>query len=338
MQTALHESPARQVLVLGANGRLGRAVATAFADAGWQVVAQARRPGIDHCNSRIRFIAVDVHDVAAMVQAAEGSNVVVHAINPLYSQWESMVLPLATAAMDIAQGLKATLMFPGNVYNFGSKMPRVLNETSQQIPSTRKGAIRREAELAMLARASQGLRSIVIRAGDFFGGPASGNWLDQAIVKKLDKGVVTYPGPLDLPHAWAYLPDLAQTFLRVAAVREQFAPFETLHFPGHTLRGEELVAAIGRVVAEANNGLLRKPLKVSRLPWGIVRLVGIFVPQWRDLARMRYLWLDAHQLSGNKLRAAIGEIPHTPLDEALRTSLANIKPRERRPSAHGAAA
>ena len=83
MQTALHESPARQVLVLGANGRLGRAVATAFADAGWQVVAQVRRPGIDHCNSRIRFIAVDVHDVAAMVQAAEGSNVVVHAINPL---------------------------------------------------------------------------------------------------------------------------------------------------------------------------------------------------------------------------------------------------------------
>jgi hypothetical protein len=36
------------------------------------------------------------------------------------------------------------------------------------------------------------------------------------IVKKLPQGRVTWPGALDAPHAWAYLPDLAQAFVRAA--------------------------------------------------------------------------------------------------------------------------
>lgn len=338
MNAAMKNANSRQVLVLGANGRLGRVIASAFADAGWRVLAQVRRPAQDFRDARIEFVTTAVNDVANMVKAAQGSTVVVHAINPLYTKWESTVLPLAEAAMAIAQELNATLMFPGNVYNFGSTMPRVLSETSPQIPSTRKGEIRRTVELAMLARANRGLRSIVIRAGDFFGGPGSGNWFDQAVVKKLDKGVVTYPGPLDLPHAWAYLPDLAKTFVKVAEAHAQFAAFETLHFPGHTLRGEELVAAIGHAVADSNGGKLHKPLKVSRLPWGVIRIVGLFVPLWRELARMRYLWYEEHRLSGRKLRDAIGEIPHTPLDVALRAALGAVKRPETPPSPRAAIA
>ncbi len=330
-------STTRQVLVLGANGRLGRVIASAFADAGWNVLAQVRRPAEEAQDRRIRFITVAVKDVAKMVKAAQGSTVVVHAINPLYTQWETTVMPLAEAAMDIAQGLGATLMFPGNVYNFGSTMPAVLRETGAQIPSTRKGEIRRAVELAMLSRANQGLRSIVIRAGDFFGGPGRGNWFDQAIVTKLHKGVFTYPGPTDLSHAWAYLPDLAKTFVKVAEVRDQFAAFETLHFPGHTVDGAELMAAVQMAAKELNlPGAADKPLKLSRLPWGIIGLVGLLMPLWRELWRMRYLWHEAHHLSGKKLRAAIGEIPHTPLDEALRAALLAMRPAESGSSARAA--
>jgi nucleoside-diphosphate-sugar epimerase len=314
-------------------------IATAFADAGWRVLAQVRRPAVEQGDRRIQFITVAVTDVERMVKAARGSSVVVHAINPLYTQWETTVLPLAEAAMDIAHGLDATLMFPGNVYNFGSTMPAVLRETGAQIPSTRKGEIRRAVELKMLARANQGLRSIVIRAGDFFGGPGRGNWFDQAIVAKLHKGVFTYPGPTDLSHAWAYLPDLAKTFVKVAEVRGQFAAFEALHFPGHTVDGAELMAAVEVAATELNlPGAAARPLKLSRLPWGIIGIVGLVMPLWRELWRMRYLWHEEHHLSGKKLRAAIGEIPHTPLDEALRATLHAMQPAESGPSRRAATA
>ena len=57
----------------------------------------------------------------------------------------------------------------------------------------------------------------VIRAGDFFGG-GPGSWFDLAIAKRAAAGALVYPGPLDRPHAWAYLPDLAQEHPNVAPI------------------------------------------------------------------------------------------------------------------------
>jgi hypothetical protein len=167
-------------------------------------------------------------------------------------------------------------------------------------------------------------RSIVIRAGDFFGGPGSGSWMDQAIVKDLAKGRITYPGPRNLEHAWAFLPDLARTFVLLAEARGRLSPHASFLFPGHTLTGDELVAGITR--AAHRRGLL--PLSaqpvVKGMPWALVRMAGIFNPLLRELAKMSYLWREPHRLSGVKLRGVIGAIPCTPLDEALHTTLAEL--------------
>ena len=56
--------------------------------------------------------------------------------------------------------------------------------------------------------AAHAVDSVVIRAGDFFGGPGSGSWLDLAMATRLKAGRFVYPGPPHLAHAWAYLPDL----------------------------------------------------------------------------------------------------------------------------------
>ncbi len=166
------------VLVLGANGRFGRVVARAFADAGWSVAAQARKPLLDPAHPRIRHVGVAVTDREGVVAAAAGASVVVHAMNPLYTNWNAEALPLNAAAIAIARALNATLMLPGNVYNFGSPIPVELTERTPERPTNRKGEIRCEMEKAIRTGTS---RSIVVRAGDFFGGPGAGSWMDQAI-------------------------------------------------------------------------------------------------------------------------------------------------------------
>ena len=115
--------------------------------------------------------------------------------------------------------LNATFMLPGNVYNYGEPMPAVLAQDTVQHPTTRKGRIRCEIEALLAQRAARGLDGVVIRAGDFFGG-GTGSWLDLVITKSLGAGKLVYPGPLDRPHAWAYLPDLARAFV-AAALRQQ---------------------------------------------------------------------------------------------------------------------
>jgi nucleoside-diphosphate-sugar epimerase len=247
---------------------------------------------------------------------------VVNAINPLYTNWDSEALPLNAAAIAIANRLGATLMLPGNVYNFGAAMPPELTEQTPERPSTRKGEIRCQMEAAMRADAP---RSIVVRAGDFFGGPGSGSWMDQAIVKDLARGKITYPGPRHLQHAWAYLPDLARSFVLLAEARGQLQPHETFHFPGHTLTGDELVAGITRAAHRGGVLAAGRDPSVQTLPWSVVRLLGLFQPLLRELAKMSYLWRVPHRLSGARLQQAIGAIPGTALDLALESTLAELK-------------
>jgi nucleoside-diphosphate-sugar epimerase len=305
------------VLILGAAGRFGGAATLAFAQAGWRVLAQARKP-LAALPPGAEALLLPLDDLTALARAAAGASVVVHALNPVYTRWGSDLLPMAEAGMDLAQRLGARFMLPGNVYNFGTGMPPLLTEATPQTASTRKGRLRCEFEARMQARAAQGLRSVVIRAGDFYGSGV-GSWLDLAIAKDIAQGKLVYPGPLDRPHAWAYLPDLAAAFVAVAAMPS--APgLQRYHFAGHTLTGAQWLAAIERVARPL--GLLPAgPVKQGGIPWGLMRWLGWAVPLWRELVEMAYLWTVPHALDGSALRAAVGPLPATPLDEALRRSL-----------------
>jgi nucleoside-diphosphate-sugar epimerase len=315
------------VLILGANGRLGQAAVQAFAQAGWRVLAQVRRHPVAAWPAGVTSLALPLSDSAGLAQAAAGASAVVHAINPPYTRWNSEALPLLRQGLALARALDASFLLPGNVYNFGSQLPALLREDTPQNADHAKAGLRvaMEDEMRQAAQEAQqqgqGLRCVVIRAGDFFGS-GSGSWLDQSIVKDIGRGKLVYPGPLDLPHAWAYLPDLAAAFERVAA-NPGAARFEILHFAGHSVTGRELLRAVAAAAADLG---LRPPqgFQVGTMPWGLIRLGGLVYPLWRELARMRYLWQRAHALDGRQLAARVTLPPATPLHQALRQSLVDL--------------
>lgn len=345
------------VLILGAHGRLGAALVQAFHAAGWRVVAHTRRaPGEAAARwPGVRWVQAPIDDAAALVAQVGGVDVVVHAMNPVYTRWAAEALPLLRGAMALARRLGALLMFPGNVYNFGSPMPPDLHEDSPQRPSARKGQLRVQAEAALRAAASgedgaAPLRSVVLRAGDFFGGGA-GSWFDLLIAKDLQRrGRVVYPGPLDRPHAWAYLPDLARAFVAVAEARERLALFEVLHFAGHTATGQQWVDGIERAARQL--GWLGAPrpasVRLGWAPWPALRVLAwlsaCFTP-WRgsmarELLEMRYLWTEPHVLAGERLARLLGAARlaqiSTPLDDALLQALRSAPPAAQQAAQHAA--
>ncbi len=297
------------VLILGAQGRFGSAAAQAFSAAGWRVLAQARRGDLN----------LPLTDTAALADAARGARAVVYAVNPLYTRWDAEMLPLARAGMAVAERLGATFLLPGNVYNFGAGMPARLDEHTPEHPTTQKGRLRQQLEGELAERAAGGLKSVVIRAGDFYG-HGRGSWIDLLIAKKLSGGRLSYPGPLDLPHAWAYLPDLARAFVAVASAEGRPA-HERLHFAGHTLTGQQLLDGLE---AAARQRGFTGPLRRSQMPWWPLRLGGLVVPMLRELSRMAYLWQVPHELDGRRLAALCGAMPTTPVDQALRAALADL--------------
>jgi nucleoside-diphosphate-sugar epimerase len=330
-QTAAHRNPnqdpamnhsPRSVLVLGANGRLGRGAVGAFAAAGWRVLAHSRRAPAQPLPAGARHLDLPLDDTAGLAAQAAGTQVVVHALNPIYTRWATEALPLARQAMDVAQRLDARLMLPGNVYNFGSSMPARLEPGTLQNADTAKGRIRVQIEAEMRRRSVHGLRSAVLRAGDFYGGGGTGAWLDKVVLAGLRRHKLVYPGPLDVPHAWAYLPDLARAFVAVAS-RQGLPAFTDLHFNGHTLTGAQLLAAIEG--AAASLGIVPAGgWRRGRLPWALLRVGGLLVPMWRELAEMEYLWRVPHALDDAALRECVGVLPATPVERALRQAIEDL--------------
>ncbi len=312
----------KTVLVLGANGRLGRAATLAFAAAGWRVLAQLRRTPRAPLPAGVQQVQCDALDVATLSAAGQGAQVIVNALNPDYTRWDRLLPPITAATLALAQATGATLMLPGNVYNFGNQLPPVLREDTPFAATNPKAAQRIALEAALAQAAAAGrVRSIVIRAGDFLGD--AGTWVDLAMAKGLAKrpiGKFTQMGPSDLPHAWAWLPDLAQVFVQVADLvaggRAALPAHAVLHFEGLTLTGAQL--------QQAFEVALGRPLQAGRFPWPLLRLATPFSPMLRALFEMRHLWLRPHQLDGRRLQALLGQVPQTPLDSVVRQCIAAL--------------
>ena len=314
------------VLVLGARGRFGLAACQAFANAGWRVLAQVR-PGTRlplqlRSDARLHWIQADLMDASGLARAAQGASVIVHALNPLYTHkaWKAQVPAMTRASIALARALNATVMLPGNIYNFGVDMPAVLREDTPQIATTVKGRIRIDMERTFQ---TSGVQTVVIRAGDFFGA-GRGSWLDQAIVKDIAKGVLTYPGSLKVATAWAYLPDLARTFVAVAARRQELDRFTVFHFKGYSVTGQEWLDASNLIAASQDWIMAGGTLKYKKLPWSMIRALSWLMPTWAALLEMRYLWETPHNLANDRLVGFLGAEPHTPLDAALLATMCDL--------------
>jgi nucleoside-diphosphate-sugar epimerase len=211
------------------------------------------------------------------------------------------------------------IVLPATVYNYGRNSAKVLNENSPQIPSSGKGQVRVEMELKLQQASVCGVRSIVVRAGDFFGPDAGNSWLTRGMVRARGRSSwVFYPGPRDVGHAWAYLPDLAETMVRLIMCESVMSNYEVFHFRGHWFeRGAELAQHVCR-----ERGINQR--MVLPFPWWAVRMGAPFVDALREMLEMRYLWQVPLELDNAKLRALIGAEPHTPIASALAATLSQV--------------
>jgi nucleoside-diphosphate-sugar epimerase len=308
-------------LVIGATGGIGGAVANALGARGFRARALHRDPQRARAGAAgapVQWIQGDAMNAANVVAAAAGANLIFHGANPPgYARWRELAIPMLQSSIAAAKASGARLIFPGNIYNFSPDAGPLLDERSPQQPKTRKGVVRVEMERMLAQAAETGCRALVIRAGDFLGN-AAGSWFRAAMVKP-GQGrpvrSVIYPGKREAGHAWAYLPDLAETIARLAEIEPELPAFEVLHFGGHWIEpGVEIAHAVRRVVGDPR-------LPIRRFPWPLVYPAAPFVSFLRELIEMRYLWKVPLRLDNKKLVARLGAEPHTPLDEAVRQTL-----------------
>src|ERR1700693_1820541 len=106
-----------RILVLGGARRLGHAAALAFRAAGWQGASLVRGRSAARPAPGTEIIEVDARDRAAVAEAAEGADVVLHALNARYADWPTHALPFADTAIAAARRGGGRPGVPGDGHN-----------------------------------------------------------------------------------------------------------------------------------------------------------------------------------------------------------------------------
>jgi len=296
------------ITVLGINGHIGHAVADAFVAAGWQVT------GFGRSNKRpipgVRFVQGDAESVEDMRRAIGDSEVVFNGLHLPYHQWtEGRMEALHTRIIEAMGTDGKTMLFPGTIYNYAAT-DRYVTPDLPQRPEKERGEIRKRSEELLQAAAARGdIQAIVLRAGDFYGPGTTGDWFDQGILREARKGKVALIGTPGIGHSWAYLPNLARAFEKLAWHRKALAPFENFHFAGNFVTPEQMGAAIAAAAPV--------PVKLGYFPRILFTLMGLTDPIMRDIARMGYLWNNAMELKDARLDTLLGPQFSTPFEEAI---------------------
>lgn len=310
-----------KALVIGATGGVGGEVARALLARGWQVRAMHRDPQrAAKSNPGLQWVHGDAMDPISVARAAEGMPVIVHGVNPPgYRNWKGLVLPMLENTISAAAATGGRVLLPGTVYNFGPDAGEAIDEHDPQNPRTRKGAIRVAMERRLQEAAAQGVKTVVVRAGDFFGPRCGNSWLAQGMVPTAGPlKRVFNPGRVGAGHAWAYLPDLAETMARLLERRNELADFDAFHFAGSWFDDNRAFADAIRKAAG------RPAAPIYRFPWPVVHALAPFNETFSEMREMVYLWRRPLRLLDGKLRRFLGEVPTTAIDEALRTTLQGL--------------
>ena len=279
------------VLILGGSGKIGSRAAEAFWNAGWAVRQYDRKTG----------------DMAA---AAKGVDVIINGLNPpAYHAWERTIPAITDQVINAAKVSGATVIIPGNIYNFGNQ-PGVLDETTRQTATTKKGRVRIEMEAAYRAA---GIQTIVLRAGNFIDPDGNGDIMSMLIMRDIAKGKLTAAADPDTLQAYTYVPDWARAAVALAEKRTELATFEDIPFPGHAFTTRQLEQKLSEVTG--------KTLKITSFPWFLMTLLSPFWELAREMREMRYLYAMPHRIGAAKFEKLLPEFSPTPLDAVMTAGL-----------------
>lgn len=279
------------VLVLGASGLFGGHCAQAFQAAGWTV--RRYRRGTD------------------MAEAAIGADVIVNGLNPPnYHDWARLIPAITAQVIAAARASGATVLIPGNVYVYGGE-PGPWGPETPHRPVSRKGHIRAEMEAAY---AASGVRTILLRGGDFLAPAHPGTLTNMVVLAKRHKGRITSLGRPDVVRAQAYLPDMARAAAALAGIRASLPAFADIPFAGLAFSTADFQREV-----EAQTGI---PLRAVPFNWVMMRLLS---PVWelaRELVEMRYLYDLPHSLDPAPLERLLPGFRMTPLSQIVAEHLA----------------
>lgn len=309
----------KKALVLGASGGIGYALVCELVNRGIEVVAFSR--------SKEKLMALYEHKVLVdiysgdvlvekeVMEAAEGVDVIFHAVSFPYQQWKHKHPLCIENIIRVVERQRAKMALVDNVYAYGRQANKEVTEETKKVPHTKKGKIR----LAMENRLKNShVPSLIVHMPDLYGPNAENTLLHETLKNVVRNKNANFIGNLKVAREFLFTFDGAKAMVELALREDAYN--QNWNIPSaHPITGEEIVEIL------RNEGFRKSIRTISKTTF---QFIGIFHPFMREMVEMMYLTEEPIILSGKKYETKIGPIPCTPYKEGLRKTLKWMKTKE----------
>lgn len=327
-----------KTLVLGATGGIGYAITNSLLARHWPVTIlvrnRAKAAALFADNTLLTIVEGDAQNTATVDSLAGSADFIVHAINYPYHQWFGRMESVTRSIIEAARPRPnrtlpgrtrpgpATIVFPGNVYNFGNTSQPILPE-SRPSPCTRKGQLRVELEAMLQQAADAGqCRVLTVRLPDFWGPNVLNEGISPVFLGALTGKPMPWLLNADIPHQSVYTPDAGEVTVRLMEQQwtecltspNKVSAYRVWNYGGTTLSSmRDWFSQITQLTG--------KPSTVRVYPRWLFSVLGLVNPVMREVKEMLYLYENTILLDDRATLAALPNFRPTPMDQALRDTL-----------------
>jgi nucleoside-diphosphate-sugar epimerase len=301
-------------IVVGA-GPIGTATALLLAERGDEVVV-VTRSGSGPAHPAITRATGDASSAARMVELSAGAVAIYNCVNPAYHRWPTDWPPIARALLTAAERSGAVLVTASNLYGYG-RVTRPMTEDLPLAAEGPKGRTRARMWLdALDAHEAGRVRVTEVRGSDYVG-PGAQSHLGERVVPRLLVGKdVTVMKSADTAHTWTATNDVARLLVTIAVDERAWGrPWHVPSNPPRTQR--EAVGDLCRIAKV-------HPVKVREYPSLLLRGMGLFNPQIRELPEVAYQIENPFILDSTAAQATFDLAP-TPWDDVLADVIASYR-------------
>ncbi|MCZ6862826.1 MAG: NAD-dependent epimerase/dehydratase family protein [Alphaproteobacteria bacterium] len=304
-------------LIIGGTGAIGYSFAKAIQEAGETatLLVRNRRKAVDLFGdtSRLTFVEGDVNDTALLKSLAEGTSFIFHGANVSYEHWAAAMPVMTRSVIEAAEHADATVIFPGNNYNFG-RIDKPISEITPFNPCAPLGKVRAGLERMLQQATDRGrIRTLVVRMAEIWGPNVTNKQIAPIFENALKGKALPWLISADTPQQLLYAPDAGRAMVALTN-RGDLRPYEVYNLGG------TMVPTIRSWLAEIAD-VAGKPAKISVAPKMMVRILGLAIPVMREVASLAYKYETSVILNDDKFAAAHPKFQQTPMRSAIAETL-----------------
>ena len=307
----------KKALVLGASGSMGYAIVNELCDRGIHVVAFARNKerlgALFSGNKHVEVVAGDVFIQEDIMNAAKDVDIIFHAVNIPYSDWEKQQEKLLINILEVSKHYGIKLGIVDNIYAYGRQGEGLVKEDAKKRPQTKKGKIRLQLE-EMAKQAN--VRMFIAHFPDFYGPNAKSTLVHHTLKAILANKMSSFVGDKKIAREYIFTRDGEKAMVELASHDEAYG--QNWNIPGYgVITGEEMIQHIRELT-----GYTKRIIAVKR---GMIQFIGLFDKQMKEFVEMLYLTEKPVVLSGEKYERCIGEIPKTSYYNRLKEMIISMQ-------------